>query len=95
MGQIIVGEHQDMKYYKKIINLNKILFSIKRIPYNIKKYCYCKYFHKNDICHPKDPKGNWHCSKCHPCGEIFDILIKIAEKKKKNITQEQNVLDLR
>ncbi len=54
----------------------------KRILYNIKKYCYCKFVHKNCRCYPKNPKGNWHCSKCHPCGEMLDELLKMAENMK-------------
>ena len=48
--------------------------------YNIKKYCYCFLFHKKHLCYPdvsgKGAKGEWHCRKCHPCGDVFDLLLK-------------------
>ena len=60
---------------------------MKRISYNIKKYCYCKFFHKNYLCYPevwdRGLKGPWHCSECHPCGEGLEKLFKIAETMKK------------
>ena len=52
---------------------------IKTLLHNIKKYCYCRFFHKKHLCYPevwdKGLKGSWHCRKCHPCGEVFDKLL--------------------
>jgi len=54
--------------------------------YAAKKYCYCKFFHNRYLCYPevwgRGVKGPWHCSKCHPCGEWIDILLKELERKK-------------
>ena len=65
--------------------IKKLLYEIKRPLYNIKKYCYCKFFHKRWLCYPevwdRGLKGPWHCSKCHPCGEGLEKILKIAEKK--------------
>jgi hypothetical protein len=46
---------------------------MKRLFYNIKKYFYCKFFHRKHLCYPevwnRGLRGPWHCCKCHPCGE--------------------------
>lgn len=40
------------------------------------KHLFCSWVHKKHRCYPevgvKDSK-NWHCAKCHPCGESLDI----------------------
>lgn len=63
------------------------LYYIKNIPYYIKKYCYCRFVHRNHLCYPevwdRGLDGPWHCSKCHPCGEMLDELLKMAENMKK------------
>lgn len=38
------------------------------------KWLYCSWAHRWDKCHPRDP-SYWHCTKCHPCGESFDLLM--------------------
>ena len=48
--------------------------------YNIKKYFYCKFFHRKYRCYPevwnRGTRGPWHCSKCHPCSEGLDNAMK-------------------
>ena len=47
--------------------------------YNIKKYFYCKFFHRKYLCYPevwdRGLKGPWHCSECHPCGEDLQNML--------------------
>ena len=51
---------------------------IKKLLYNVKKYCYCKFVHKKYLCYPevwdRGLKGPWHCRKCHPCS--VDLQLK-------------------
>lgn len=61
---------------------------ILNIPYNIKKYCYCKFIHDKYKCFPevwgRGLKGPWHCAKCHPCGEsLMSALEKINKEGRK------------
>jgi len=53
---------------------------IKKILYNLKLNLYCRFFHKRWRCYSEvggdGLKGSWHCSKCNPCGDVFDILLK-------------------
>ena len=62
--------------------MKKILL---HIPYNIKKYCYCNFFHDKYKCFPevwdRGLKGPWHCSKCHPCGEELKKVFKKIKGK--------------
>ncbi len=43
------------------------------------KWLYCSWMHRRDKCYPQVPKGepgaSWHCAKCHPCGEGFDLVL--------------------
>jgi len=63
--------------------MNEFVRKIKSLFRNIKKYGYCSWSHKEHRCYPRDPNGYWHCTKCHPCMEIFDIIKKQIEKEKK------------
>lgn len=69
---------------------------IKRLLYNIKKYCYCKFFHTKYLCYPevwdKGLEGPWHCSECHPCGEMLDNLFKLAEEIKMKEKKDKEIL---
>ena len=51
----------------------------------IKKHLYCRFFHKKYRCYPdvngKKLKGSWHCRKCHPCGKVFEELLKGTDGK--------------
>jgi hypothetical protein len=53
---------------------------VKKIFYNMKKYFYCRFFHRDFLCYPevggRGLKGPWHCSQCHPCSEGLEILFK-------------------
>ena len=44
----------------------------------LKKHFWCRYFHRRNLCWPKTwgrgLAGPWHCGRCHPCGEVFDLL---------------------
>lgn len=47
------------------------------------KWLYCSWRHRrDDKCYPRvdipegEPGANyWHCTKCHPCGEGFDLAL--------------------
>lgn len=55
----------------------------------LKKHLFCKYAHRRHLCFPTvwgpeqakemgipyQPNA-WHCSKCHPCSEGIDKLLK-------------------
>ncbi len=45
------------------------------------KWLYCSWAHRWNKCHPRDP-SYWHCDKCHPCGEAFDLLDIVGENSK-------------
>lgn len=53
----------------------------------VKEKFWCQNFHRHDRCYPgvwmKYPWNNWHCARCHPCGEELDILT--ARMKDENI----------
>ncbi len=51
---------------------------LKHVTRFLYKYLWCWWIHHKHKCYPRDHK-HWHCNKCHPCGEGFDILLK--EKK--------------
>ena len=53
--------------------------------YNIKKYLYCRFFHRKDLCYPevwdRGLDGPWHCGKCHPCGEgLMEMLESLGSR---------------
>lgn len=48
---------------------------LKRVTRFIYKWTLCYFIHRKYKCWPRDPK-NWHCMKCHPCGEVFDFLLE-------------------
>jgi len=56
----------------------------------LKKYFWCAYFHREHRCYPevwgRGLAGPWHCSKCHECGEAFDV---IAGKPIKGLLWDQ------
>lgn len=46
------------------------------------KWLYCSWRHHRDKCYSRvdipegEPGANsWHCAKCHPCGEGFDLIL--------------------
>ena len=48
-----------------------------RIWYQIKKWLWCSWIHRRHKCHNEVWKENstqWHCDKCHPCGEELDAM---------------------
>lgn len=51
--------------------------SIKRFSRYVWKHLFCRVFHNKHRCFPevwgRGLKGPWHCDKCHPCNEIWDI----------------------
>ena len=64
----------DFKYRKgKLDNLRRT--PVKTM---IKKYLFCRWFHKADLCYPEVWKlglnGPWHCARCEPCGKEFENL---------------------
>jgi len=46
---------------------------LKRITRFLYKWLFCAWLHKKNRCSPSNPKS-WHCTKCHPCGEEFDLV---------------------
>lgn len=46
----------------------------------IKKNFYCRFIHWRHRCYPevdgRGLEGPWHCTRCHPCGEEIDALLK-------------------
>jgi len=49
---------------------------------NLKKWCFCFFFHRKHRCYPEVWKvelGSWHCAKCHPCGEDLETVLKMAD----------------
>ena len=55
----------------------------------IAKWIYCSWAHRGHRCYfevwDRGPDGPWHCNKCHPCGEIFDIWQKKMDAKEKKL----------
>jgi hypothetical protein len=55
----------------------KISSKYYRIIVPIGQYLFCSWAHYRDRCYPqvggRGINGSWHCAKCHPCGEVFDI----------------------
>lgn len=55
----------------------------KRITRFLYQWLWCSWGHgvlnpkeRYSRCYPRDfGFSHWHCEKCHPCGEVFDIII--------------------
>ena len=51
----------------------------------IKKWLWCSWVHNKHRCYPDVSglglRGAWHCTECHPCGEVFDLLVEELSKR--------------
>lgn len=56
---------------------------LKRITRFLYRWSWCSWVHRKHRCYPRFRGFNdWHCTKCHCCGEEVDIIILKTDKFK-------------